>query len=139
MIVADTGGVLALLDADDRHHEKVLEAFEAEGDRWVLPWAILPEIDYLASRHLGAKIALAFMQDVASGLFRIEGYSSEDMKRAIALQRKYLALRLGLVDSIVMAVAVRHRASAIVTLDARHFRAVSLNLRPPPRLIPLDV
>jgi predicted nucleic acid-binding protein len=138
VIIADTGGILALLDADDRHHEKVLEAFDAEGDRWLLPWAILPEIDYLATKYLGPKVALAFAQDVASGVFRVEGYSVEDMKRAITLQRSHSTLRLGLVDSIVMAMAVRHRASAIVTLDARHFRAVRLNVRPPPRLIPLD-
>ena len=138
MIIADTGGILALLDADDRHHQTVRKAFEAEGDRWLLPWAILPEIDYLASRHLGVKVALAFGQDVASGVFRVEGYVGEDMRRGIGLQQKYPALRLGLVDSIVMAIAVRHRASAIVTVDARHFRAVSLNVRPPPRLIPLD-
>ena len=34
--------------------------------------------------------------------------------------------------------AERHRAFAIVTLDVRHFRAVSLKINPPPRLIPLD-
>ena len=136
MIVADTGGVLALLDADDRHHKEVLATFEAEGDRWLLPWAILPEVDYLATKYLGPKVALAFQQDVAGGVFRVEGHGVEDMKRAVALQRRHLALRLGLVDSIVMAVAERHRASAIVTLDERHFRAV--RLQPQPRLIPLD-
>ncbi len=137
-MVADTGGVLALLDADDRHHAGVLAAFEAEGDRWLLPWAILPEVDYLATKYLGPKVALAFAQDVASGAFRVEGYSAEDMKRAVALQRRHFALHLGIVDSIVMAVAERHRASGIVTLDERHFRAVSLNVRPQPRLVPRD-
>lgn len=77
MIVVDTGGVLALLDRDDRHHLKVLKAFEAEGDRWLLPWAILPEVDYLAGRYLGAKVALGFAQDVAGGAFRVERYSAE--------------------------------------------------------------
>ncbi len=135
MIVADTGGVIALLDADDRRHHEILAAFEAEGDRWLLPWAILPEIDYLASKYLGPKVALAFEQDVAGGVFRVEGYSVDDMKKAVAIQRRHSALRLGLVDSIVMAIAERHRASAIVTLDERHFRAVPL--KPQPRLIPL--
>jgi predicted nucleic acid-binding protein len=50
----------------------------------------------------------------------------------------YGALKLGLVDAVVMAQAERHRARVIVTTDARHFRAVSLRIQTPPRLVPLD-
>lgn len=138
MIVVDTGGLLALLDADDRHHKSVRAAYDADGDRWLLPWAILPEVDYLATKYLGSKVAQTFIQDVSRGAFRVEGYSAEDLRRSLALQKKYAALELGLVDSVVMAVAERRRATAIVTLDARHFRAVTLNLRTRPHLIPLD-
>ena len=138
MIIADTGGILALLDADDRHHEKVLAAYEQEGERWVLPWAILPEVDYLATKYLGQKVALEFASDIARSAFRVEGFSAQDMKRAVAIQKAYPKLKVGLVDAVVMAQAERHRAFAIVTLDARHFRAVSLKINPPPRLIPLD-
>lgn len=59
------------------------------------------------------------------------------MKTAIALQRSHAALKLGLVDSVVMAVAVRLRATAIVTLDAPFPRRLTQN-PPAPRLIPLD-
>jgi hypothetical protein len=38
-----------------------------------------------------------------------------------------------------MAQAERHKVEAIVTLDARHFRAVRLNLPKSLRLVPLDV
>ncbi len=138
MIIADTGGILALLDADDQHHEKVLANYEQEGELWVVPWATLPEVDYLATKYLGAKVALEFASDVARGAFRVDGYSIEDMKRAVAIQKAHPRLKLGLVDAVVMAQAARHRASAIVTLDVRHFRAVSLNIHPPPRLIPFD-
>lgn len=138
MIVADTGGLLALLDADDRHHRAVLDCFEEEGHRWVLPWAILPELDYLATQYLGARVALDFTRDVAGGAFRVERYLAEDMKRAVTIQTAHAGLKLGLVDTVVMAQAIRLRASAIVTLDARHFRAVRLGIRPPPRLVPLD-
>jgi predicted nucleic acid-binding protein len=138
VIVADTGGILALLDADDQHHERVLAAYEQDGDRWLVPWATLPEIDYLATKYLGAKVALEFASDIVRGAFRVEGYNIEDMKRAVTIQKSYPRLKLGLVDAIVMAQAVRYRVSAIVTLDARHFRAVSLKIDPAPRLVPLD-
>lgn len=137
MIVVDTGGVLALLDADDRHHQRVREVFQSDGERWVLPWAILPEVDYLATKLLGAKVALDFARDLAAGVFRVEGFLGDDLAKSVALQTRYPRLGLGLVDGVVMAQAIRLRAPAIITLDARHFRAVSFG-RAPPKLIPLD-
>ena len=59
MIVADTGAVIALIDADDQHHETLRSVFEAEPDLWVLPWAILPEVDYLVSSRLASRIEVA--------------------------------------------------------------------------------
>ena len=136
MIVVDTGGMIALLDADDRHHEAVLEAFEDGEEEWVLPWAILPEVDYLAATRLGERVARAFVQDVADGTFKVEGLAPTDLRAAWALMKKYPRLPLGLVDAVVMIQAERLKARAIVTLDARHFRAVKLAGNP--RLIPLD-
>lgn len=137
MIVADTSGIVALLNADDQHHLDVLGAFEAHGEQWLIPWATLPEVDYLVSKYLGHQVALSFLDDIARGVFHVEGYREEDMATALKLQRKYRALELGLVDTVVMAVSIRFSASAIVTLDERHFRAVSLGRRPP-KLLPFD-
>jgi predicted nucleic acid-binding protein len=50
---------------------------------------------------------------------------------------RYRALRLGLVDAAVIAAAERLRATAIATLDLRHFGAVAIRGRP--RLIPRDL
>lgn len=138
MIVADTGAILALLDRDDRHHASLRALFEREGGRWILPWAILPEVGYLAERKLGQAVALAFAEDVRDGQFRLDANAGRDLPRAVALLERYRDLRLGLVDAVVMAQAERHRAEAILTLDARHFRAVRLNLPRAPRLLPLD-
>jgi predicted nucleic acid-binding protein len=133
-IVVDTGGLLALLDADDRHHAAVRELFDSDGGQWVLPWAILPEIDYLASTRLGARVAQAFVEDLNAGVFRIDANFSKDLPRAVALLSRYKSLELGLVDAVVMAQAERHEAEAILTLDRRHFRAVKL--AGAPRLLP---
>jgi len=46
------------------------------------------------------------------------------------------SLRLGLVDGVVISVAERLRARAIVTLDVRHFGAVAIRGRP--KLLPRD-
>jgi uncharacterized protein len=136
VIVADTGAVLALLDRDDRHHAAVREVYEQRPNDWLLPWAILPEVDYLVASELGAHAQDSFLADVADGAFAVEYGKPEDVARAHVIARKYGALRLGLVDAVVMAVAERLRAEAIATLDLRHFGAVKIGGAP--RLLPRD-
>jgi uncharacterized protein len=137
VIVADTGALVALLDADDRHHRALRSLFEADPDAWVLPWAILPEVDYLAGVHLGSRAQEAFHADLAAELFRVEWGSVEDLGRANALSRRHRALRLGLVDAVVIVTAERLEADTIATLDLRHFAAVSIHGNP--RLVPRDL
>lgn len=130
MIVADTGAVVALLDRDDRHHQVLRSAFEAHPDEWILPWAILPEVDYIVHTRLGAEAARAFRQDVAEGAFTIGWSGDADLRRAVELDQTYSDLSLGLVDSVVMAMAEQVGARAIATLDIRDFGAVELRGRP---------
>lgn len=136
MIVADTGAILALVDKGDRHHDAVRELYEERPDEWVLPWAILPEVDYLVASELGAPAQEAFLTDLANGAFVVEYGRDADITRAHAINRKYRALSLGLVDSVVIATAERLKADAIVTLDLRHFGAVKI--AGAPKLLPRD-
>ncbi len=136
MIVADTGAVFALLDRGDRHHASVRAIYEEGPDEWLLPWAILPEVDYLVASQLGARAQEAFFADLADGSFAVEFGKPEDVVRAGAIGRKYRSLSLGLVDAVVIAVAERTRADAIATVDLRHFGAVTI--AGSPRLLPRD-
>lgn len=137
MIVADTGAIVALVDADDRHHQALQALFRRNPDDWLLPWAILAEVDYLLGEHVGERPRERFAADLAAGAWRIEWGEAVDLVRAEALARRHRALRLGLVDTVVMAVAERRRAEAIATLDVRHFGAVRLEGNP--RLLPRDL
>lgn len=125
-IVVDTGAMIALVDSADRHHDAVRELYDQAPHRWALPWAILPEVDYLLDRHVDRAAAAAFRSDCAAGAFRIEWGTDADLARADALCTQYAALRLGLVDASVIAIAERLNASAIATLDLRDFGAVTL-------------
>ncbi len=135
MIVADTGAMVALVDGDDRHHERLRELFETDPDSWVLPWAILPEVDYLLAAHVGHSAQEAFLDDLAAGAYSIEWGEPGDIERAYELGKRYRDLRLGLVDGAVIAIAERLDAEAIATLDLRHFGAVEIKTRP--RLLPI--
>ncbi len=137
MIVADTGAVIALVDADDRHHESVRQLFEQNPDEWVLPWAILPEVDYLLATRVGARAQSAFLDDLAAGAFAVEWGDQADVQRANSLCDQYQDLKMGLVDGVVIGVAERLEARAIATFDLRHFGVVAIEGRP--LLFPRDL
>lgn len=137
MIVADTGAVIALVDADDSHHESIRQLFEQNPDEWVLPWAILPEVDYLLATRVGARAQSAFLDDLAAGAFAVEWGDQADVQRANSLCDQYADLKMGLVDGVVIGVAERLEATAIATFDLRHFGVVVIEGRP--LLFPRDL
>jgi predicted nucleic acid-binding protein len=71
VIVADTGAILALIDRSDRHHRVLRTLYETDPTVWMLPWAILPEVDYLVGAHVGGRAqeggALSKAADRAGG------------------------------------------------------------------------
>ena len=137
MILADTGALIALIDADDRHHGTILDLYERDPDAWVLPWAILPEVDYLLLTQVGAGAQLAFVRDLADARWAVEWGDPKDLIRARQLCERYRDLGLGLVDGVVMAQAERLGVEAIATLDLRHFGVVLM--RGKPRILPRDL
>jgi predicted nucleic acid-binding protein len=136
VILVDTGALVALLDADDGYHPVMREIYDEDPDAWVLPWSILPEVDYLVATHIGSKAQDTLFADLADGAFSIEWGRDEDLAAAQRIHKRYQALRLGLVDSVVIATAERLRPEAIATLDLRHFGAVAIKGNP--RLLPRD-
>ena len=135
MIVADTGAILALLDRGDRNHAALRALYRDDPDAWILPWAILPEVDYLTATTLGKRAERSWLDDLANGAFTIEWGSDRDLPAALLLVERYESLRMGLVDAVVMIVAERMNAD-IATLDLRHFGVV--RLKHSPRLLPRD-
>ena len=137
MIVADTSAIIALINADESVHAQMVELYESTSDEWVLPAAILPEVDYLLLKRIGEPTQLAFLRDLAEARFHIEWGDTRDLIRARELCEKNRALRMGLVDALVIAAAERLGARAVATLDTRHFAAVKI--RGAPQLYPRDL
>ncbi|HKS05855.1 MAG TPA: PIN domain-containing protein [Gemmatimonadaceae bacterium] len=134
--MADTGAVIALIDKSDAHHDDLVALFDDDPGAWVLPWAILPEVDYLLATHVSVAAQRAFLRDLGAGAFNVEWGDADDLERAQVLCEKHASLKLGLVDASVIAVAERLRARAIATLDLRDFGAVKI--AGSPKLIPRD-
>lgn len=60
-----------------------------------------------------------------------------DLAEANRLIARHRAVRMGLVDAVVMATAIRLKATAITTLDVRHFGVIPIPGNP--SLIPRDL
>ena len=137
MIVTDTGAVVALIDRGDRHHRTLKRAFENQPEQWVLPWAILPEVDYLLAAHVGARAQDAFLSNLHEGAFNVAWGDDDLLAEAAALHASHKSLRLGLVDAAVIATCIRLKASAIATLDLKHFAAIRIPGEP--KLLPRNL
>ena len=118
------------MDVGNPHHVPLRSAFRADRDDWVIPSAVLPELDYLSVKRLGPAAAAALRADLADGRYVVEWGEADDLERALELGRAHGDLSLGLVDGIVMAVSERLQARAIATLDLRRFGGVALEGRP---------
>ena len=120
--IADTSGILALLDRDDRHHQAAVEIVPKM--TLVVPTTVLPEVDYLATKYLGERVANAFLKDLTEGYFNYLSVDLDDIKRAFEIINRYQDVSLGLVDSSLVALAERYRIRSILTLDRRHFTLI---------------
>ena len=123
-VVADTGPLYALVDADDAWHERVVEWWRANREPIVVPVCVLPEVCYLLHTRISQQAEAAFVRAVAKGELVVESLEPEDITRAATLVAKYADLGLGFVDATVIATAERLDATEILTTDRRHFSAV---------------
>jgi hypothetical protein len=126
-LVLDTGPILALLDAGDPAHERAVAMVEEVNEDLVLPTCVLVEVDYWAHKLLGEETWRIFVEDVASGAYRLEPLSLDDLQRAAELERDYADLDLGLVDASVIALCERLGETKVATLDRRDFSVVRPN------------
>lgn len=123
-LILDTGPLLASLDAADPDHFACSGLITSSNEDLVVPALVLGELDYWCARRLTLDAWLVFLDDVDTGVYRIESPSAADLERCRELQDRYRDLNLGVVDASVIALAERLNELKVATLDERHFRVV---------------
>jgi predicted nucleic acid-binding protein len=96
----------------------------------------ITEVTYLIGTRLGAEAEVRFLGDLAGGTFALEPVAAGDWLRVADLVWQYRNLPLGTVDASVVATAERLGATALATLDRRHFAIVQPRHLPAFELLP---
>jgi predicted nucleic acid-binding protein len=138
VIVVDTSGLLAAIDAAQHYHIPARETLESADAPLLLSPFVLAELDYLLATKVGHREQLALLAEVERGAYRLEPFAATDVGAARRLLERYADLDLGLADASNVVIAHRHGTRDLLTLDERHFRAVQTLSGQPFRLLPSD-
>ena len=137
MILLDTSGLLAALDATQRAHPQSAAALTAAKPPLLLSPFVLAELDYLLAKRVGHAARTRLLGEVERGALTLESFSVADLRAAMAVIQRHADLGISLADASIVVLATRHRSQDVLTLDERHFRTLAANGRPF-RLLPAD-
>ena len=82
MILLDTSGVLAAIDASQRTHAAVARALVAAEPPLILSPFVLAELDCLLATRAGPAARSALLAEVAWNAYRLESFSAADVAEA---------------------------------------------------------
>jgi uncharacterized protein len=138
VIILDTGGLYAALDANETLHGRAVAALTVARPPRLLSPFVLAELDYLIGTRVGHDAQLALADEVTRGAYQLAPLSSDDVAQARRIMERYADLRIGLADASVVVLAQQHRTLDLLCTDERHFRALRGYGGRPFRLLPFD-
>jgi predicted nucleic acid-binding protein len=138
VILLDTSGLLAALDANQSYHTKAAASLAAARPPLLLSPFVLAELDYLLLERVGAAARASLLEEVKRGAYLLETMTGADIDRAQAIIERYADLGISLADASIVVLAERRSVLDVLTLDERHFRVVTASGKPL-RLLPADI
>jgi len=124
VIVLDTSGLLAALDAGQHRHEPARAVLAADPGPLLLSPFVLAELDYLLMERVGLGAERALLDQVAAGAYDLVPFGAAEVATAAELVGRYGELRIGLADASVAVIAAAAKTTRMLTLDERHFRTM---------------
>lgn len=134
MILVDAGPLVALLSADDQHHDECVRALKEIRAPMATVWPAATEaMHLLARRPRGQDALLNQLQKETLGLLPLD---SHDVPRMTELMQKYRDRPMDLADAALVRVAEREGVRTIFTVDRADFEVYRLFGRRRFRIIP---
>jgi predicted nucleic acid-binding protein len=138
VILLDTSGLLAALDASQPRHGAAAQALAAARPPRLLSPFVLAEVDYVVRTRVGPEAQRALLAEVARGAYRLEPFTAGDVDVARAVMERWSSLDLDVADASLVVLAHRHDARDVLTLDERRFRRLRRAGGRAFRLLPAD-
>jgi hypothetical protein len=120
VIVVDAGPLVALIHADDKHHQECREALASLREPMLTVWPAFTEAMYLLGFSSDAQDSL--WQILDTDALWIANLQEEDCPRMRELMRKYRDLPMDLADAALVRVAEREGIRRVFTIDRRDFQ-----------------
>lgn len=128
IVVADTSGLLAALDATHPAGAAARIVLDEAGTLIVSP-VLLAELDHVGARILGRAATHEAIDDLRrwarTGRVVIPEITADVLDAAQTLRVHYAGLKLDLADATNAALAAQYQTNAILTLDHRDYRAIT--------------
>ena len=117
-VVVDTGPIVALLDADEAHHDWARRQFDMLAPPLLTCEAVLSETSFLLHR-VGGDFSLPLAL-VERGVLRVERLlnSSDDALAIGRLIRRYRNVPMSFADACLVRLVERTEHASIMTLDS---------------------
>jgi hypothetical protein len=130
-IVAVTRGLLRAIAArpDGKAQYPESEAALLDATRILVPALVLAEVDYFLGGARAVMRRLAAETFDPQTTYEYVPTSPEDVVQGLAIDEKFAALEIGLVNGVVAAVAERTRVFRVLTSDRRDFGAIRVGTR----------
>ena len=132
--IVDAGPLYAAVDADDHDHLRCAEVLQRPDLDLVVPAMVVAEVTHFVGRRLGPRTEAEFLRGLVH--LEVEAPSDADWSAIAGLVERYGDFPLGGTDASVIVLAEKLDTDLIVTLDQRHFRAVTRANGRPFRILP---
>jgi predicted nucleic acid-binding protein len=136
VLIVDTGPLLAAADRADKDHAACRALLEDDEGPLVTTGLVIAEAAYLICRQLGPAAEASLYSAIIDGGLEVASLEPGDWQRVRDLVTTYASLSLGGTDASVIALAERHGATRVATLDRKHFTAVRPRHTPAFTLLP---
>jgi uncharacterized protein len=118
-ILVDTGPLVAILSADDEHHDACTTALREMSAPLLTCWPVLTEAAWLL--RSSPRAVQNLLNSINVGFLEILTLTGDEAKAVAAVMKKYESIGSQLADAALVYLAARERIDTIFTLDRRDF------------------
>ena len=114
-VLADTGPLVALFDADDRDHDRVVEFLKGFDGMIGTTWPVVTEVNHLLDFNVQTQ--LDFLEWLRRGGVALADIEVKDLTQIAGLMKKYADAPMDFADATLVFVAEKTNTRKIMTLD----------------------